>query len=579
MAASTPTAASDPTGAPAGAAAPARPERTGPPGAAGSATGPSGGRGPAARGLVLGVLLLVLGGCRPATKEAADREVYGILAARRARVPQAAGSLDVDGGEARARAARGAPRGRLDLRGALALAAAASRELREERDRVYLAALTLTERRRALETLPGAGGAAGLSFDAEGNEGSAAGEARLTRALRTGGSVALRLATDFLRGLTGDPLRVAQSILEADLVLPLLRGSGRLVALEEWRQAERDVVYALRRYARFQQEFTVAVAEAYLRALEAEEIWRNEEAAYASLSQLVLEQAEKAQAGRIPEFLVDQARQDLLRSDDRRQRERAAYERALDQLKLDLGVPVDQPLEPDPGVLAALGSADEGPAPAAAVATALGARLDLRNARDQEEDARRKVAVARDALRARVDLTLGAELTTPGEAPLDFGRAAPTGGVGLDVDLPLERTAERNAWRAAQLAATQAARARQRLEDQVALEVREAARRLDQAARSRQIQTEGVRLAERRVESTALFLEQGDATIRDRLEAEDARRQARNALTTARVDHFLARLRLASDLGTLRVDGAGGWTLLPEPPPPPQNGGFPEPVK
>ncbi len=525
--------------------------------------------------------LLAAGGCRAPTKEAADCEVYSILSARRQGVPEVAGKLHIADAERRAHAARREARTLLALKDALRLATAASREYREERDRVYLAALTVTEQRRAFETIPGASAGGDVLLDETGTSVDAGASASLSRALKGGGSIALSLATDFLRNFGTDPLRVAQSILSADLIVPLARGSGALVTLENWRQAERNAIYALRSFARFQQEFTVSIADQYFRALAAAEIWRNEEAAFESLTQLVLEQTEKARAGRIPEFQVDQARQDLLRSDDRRQRERATYELALDRLKLDLGIPVQEPLDLDPAELSALvdARAHEPVAEATRLATALARRLDLKNSRDQEVDALRKVDVARNALAGQVDLRLGADLLTPGESPTAFDRAKLTGNVGLDVDLPLERTPERNAWVAAMIAATQASRGRERVEDGIVQEVREAARRLDQATRSSTIQAEGVRLAERRVESTALFLEQGDATIRDRLDAEDARRQARNALTTARVDQFLAWLRLQSDVGTLRVDGEGAWQMPASPSAPGDTGTPPAEAK
>jgi outer membrane protein TolC len=115
-------------------------------------------------------------------------------------------------------------------------------------------------------------------------------------------------------------------------------------------------------------------------------------------------------------------------------------------------------------------------------------------------------------------------------------------------------------------------RALEGLEDGIDRQIRADLRRLEETARSQEIQAEGVRLAERRVEGTTLEFEgpRANVTIRDVLEAEDDLVQARNALTSAVVDHQIAWLQLELDLGTLRVDGApeGDPACPPCPPPP-----------
>jgi outer membrane protein TolC len=534
--------------------------------------------GPAPR--ILGgaalLALVVLPACRRFTKEGADREVYGILGAKRPCVPEVAGTLDVEAREGPAEALRRSGRLSLGLREALALATTSSREYRGEREDVYLAALDLTRARTKFRPLF----SAGASAEVEANPGQATAGATpvasVSRGLENGGTLLLSLVTDVLRNLTGDPIRVAQTILSSELVFPLARGSGRLVAREDLTQSERNTLYALRAYARFQQRFTVDVATRFYLVLQDRDTWQNEEATYKSL--LALRDRQEAMgaqgAGRIPDFQVDQARQDVLRSDDRRQRARFAYESSLDAFKQLLGIPVTTEVELRDDDLVALRDAGPRPAPfelAQALATAFRRRLDLATARDQEEDARRKAEVARDGLGPQVDLRLGGALTGPATKPLDLGSADPSLTLGLDVDLPLERTTERNAFRTALVQALRARRARQGVEDQVALEVREAFRELDQAQRTWGIQKEAVRLAERRVDMTGDLLQRGDATTRDRLEAEDDLIGARNTLTRAVVDHAVAHLVLERDVGTLRVDAEGWWrpTAPPPPPPPP----------
>ena len=501
--------------------------------------------------------LLFLPACRSFSPVAADNEVKCLLEARRHRVPEVIGALDLDAHKSARAAVNQQEYFRLDLESAIALALLTSRDHQRAREDVHLAALTLTLERRRLQTLLGAGGDVTLLAE-EGStriDGNARADA--TRVLRDGGSLALGLALDVLRNLTGNPLRVAQSILEAGLVVPLVRGSGKLVTLEPLRQAEHDTIYALRDFARFQQTLWVEIASRYLRALAARDTWQNEEFAYKSLQVLVETQTLQAQAGKIAEFQLDQARQEELRADDRRLRARRRYQDALDDFKLEIGIPVSAELDLDLAPLERLQSETEVPAPydlATGLDRARTERLDLRSARDQERDARRQILVARDALRAQFDLRAGGAVRTPGSQPLNLGKATGDLDLGLDIDLPLDRTAERNAVRRAQITARRAKRTRERLDDLVELQVRRTWRALLEARRSTEIQREGVRLSERRVESTGLLLQQGAADIRDRLDAETSRVQARNALTGALVDRAIALLDLERDVGSLRVE-------------------------
>jgi len=512
--------------------------------------------------------------CRRFTKEGADQEVYGILDTRRPDVPEVAGSLDVDRADRAASAGRAAPPPRLSLADALRLSATTSRDALEQREDVYLSALRLTTERNRYRWKPELVLGAGVTAtrDDVNPEGSLG--ASVDRDLEDGGSVVLDLATGFLAALaTGDPFQLARTVLSTEVLVPLARGSG-WVAREPLIQAERDVLYALRDYARFQQELVVSIATEHYRVLEERDTWRNEERTLESLRQLLARQEAlgAAEAGRLSEFEVDQTRQNLLVAENRTQVAKTRYESALDGYKLTLGVPIGAAIEPLDDDLEALRRAGPLPSPVPAedaVPLALRSRLDLRNAIDEEQDARRKVLVAKDRLGPQADLVLGGLLRRNAGETLDIAASDLEGLAAVSVGLPLERTAERNAFRTTILEALRARRDREAFEDRVTLAAREALRQLERARQSHEIESEGVRLAERRVESTDLLLEAGQATTRDRLEAEDALVGARNALTRALVDHAIARLVLERDVGLLTVaeDGTieGAAPPTPEP--------------
>ncbi len=497
------------------------------------------------------------------TPAAAQREVASILDRRRDEVAEVRGGLDLIEAERRAADQRHSPPHAIGITDALRLAARGSTAYLEARERVWLAALAVTDERALWRTRYGVAASGELVRADDGTTVGGRGDATIAQSLEAGGAFLLSIATDVLRDLTGSPLRTARSILNTEIVLPLARGSSSLVALEPLRQARNELLYALREFALFQQGFTLDVATRFYRTIELRDIWRNETRTYESLQSLVAEQAEEAEAGRLPPFQVDQARQELLQADDRRVRALAAYESALDRLLIDLGLPIRAGIEIDDAALRSLQNEDPLPPPfdvATALRTATERRLDLATARDRETDAMRHVAVAMDALKMGLDLRLGAGASTPGTKPFDLDDATFDGVVGIDLDLPLERTAERNTVVRRMIDARRARRHRERLADAIDAEVREAWRDLAEAARSIPIQREGLRLAERRVESTQMLLEGGTATIRDRLEAENARVSSANALTRVLVDHVLVRLEVERAAGILAVDADGDWS-------------------
>ena len=511
---------------------------------------------------------LILAACSTAkaTQGAADRESYARLAAQRRCVPEVEGSLDLDAAERAAAPCRRRGEVVLDLPTSLRIAMAASREYRSRREDAYLKALAWTLERHKFETQPGAGFGAAIADGPDGGTASATPRGSLSRAFESGGSLVLKIATDFLKAFAGDPLTAMQTVLSADLILPLARGSGVLVAREALTQAEREVLYALRDFARFQQEFSVDVATAFYRTVESRDTLANEVQTLESLTRLQDRTKEFGPegAGRIPDFQVDQARQDVLRAEERRVRAAQAVEASIDQLVLNLGLRVGTKAtiaENALDTLRARGLEPSGLGLDTAIATALARRLDHATERDRYEDAQRHVAVAARALGPEASLTLGGDVSTPGRTPYDFRHASATGRAGLDVDLPLERTAERNALRSARIDADRARRAVEASEDEIAVAVRQDQRSLDAAHKSYDIQVEGVRLATRRVESADLNLQAGNATTRDVLEAENARIEAKNALTRALVDYATARLAFLRDVGLLRSEDVTGGPL------------------
>lgn len=514
-----------------------------------------------------------------------------------------------------------APALRITLVDALHIAAANSREYQSQKEAVFQTALQLDLERNSfrttwastLSTLFQSDLQQLVALDDKGHtdlqtiSGLEYGPAAdVTQRLRNGLSATGNIGLDLVSLLTQRRVFSRGIVADVSATLPLLRGSGEFVVTEPLTQAERNVIYAIFQFQRFKRTFAVAIASEYLDVLQQFDQVANAESNYRNLIASTRRARRLADAGRLPEIQVDQSRQDELNSRQRWIAAQQSVRRSLDAFKLTLGIPVDARIELDPAELLSISrrmntilqqppadpDAAEKPttsAPGAhapitltppgtgqpgpyeydeddALGTALERRLDLRVAIGRVFDAQRVVAVAADQLRADVTLlgtgSAGARRTLASAAEENAILRPDEGSYSalLTVDLPIERTAERNVYRGSLIDLEQAVRDAQEVEDQVKLDVRNRLSELLEARESVQIQAEAVEVARRRVDSTNLFLEAGRAEIRDVLEAQQALLSAQNALTAALVNYRVGELALQRDMDVLEVSPTGLWT-------------------
>jgi outer membrane protein TolC len=456
-------------------------------------------------------------------------------------------------------ASRPAPLG-VDLRAAFELAARNSREFQDQKERLWRAALELIDERERYRPFPFfRWSATGVRDDAAGDTVAADAEFGFTKVLETGGSLALSAGGNFLRFLQSPSLETAGSFLSLVISIPLLRGAGEAVALENLRQEERNVVYALRDFERFKQTFAVRIESDYLRLLAQAKQIQNEERNLENVAEARRRNEALAEAQRLTQIEVDQARQDELRAQNRVIQRRNAFDGAVDDFKRTLGIPVDLPVTLENADLTPLVALLDRPfdhVERAATARGLRIRLDFQNALDRIEDADRRIFVAEDALGPDLLATFSANPASDDLKPFryDFGGRY---SASLAGDLGLDRDAERTALRRAHLDRAAAARDAEELQDDVKRAVREALRTLAERRETYSIQKLAVAVAERRRESVIEFRNRGDATTRDLLEAQEALVTAENALAEALVEFRIAFLGFYRDTGALIVRPEG----------------------
>lgn len=524
--------------------------------------------------------LFVVGCSRKQYREWADREVYKVIDKKREAalnekepftinpstedlvksLPRKYQPLLPEGAESETRPSPEEYPGIISFNKAIEIAVQTSREYQSNKEDLYLSALSLTgERHRwspRFSAMLSGEYAHAESDDTWAGDGSFG----VRQLLATGGSLSLDFATNVLRYITSDPRESASSAISATLIQPLWRGAGRRIAQENLRQAEREVIYEVRSFARYHRTFAVSIASNYLRTLEQRQrvrnFWDNYQRRVTSREQM----EEMARAGRRAEFEVDQARQEELSGRNDFVTAEQQYRESLDSFKLALGLPTDANVDVDADDfqrLLDMGIVHPDISREAAVSQALALRLDLLNASDQVEDAAHKVDVAYNGLAPDVDLVLSANASTqdnkPAEVRFENGRYS----AGVNVGLPVDRKLERNTLRRAEISLDRSARSYTDLRDRIMLQVRQAWRTLQERRESYEIQRMSLNLAERRVESTTLLLQAGRATTRDVLDAQSALLNAQNAVLGALIDHTVARLELWRDTETLLVTPDG----------------------
>jgi hypothetical protein len=157
-----------------------------------------------------------------------------------------------------------------------------------------------------------------------------------------------------------------QSSLPLSIVQPFLRGGGRAVTLEPLTQAERSLLYQVRAFARFRQQFMVYLLSSnqaadtggapndpnvgFLQVLQNYQIAENTArivAAYDQALEIFREFAKGGASSGISQLQVDQVDLQLQQQRASLIQAQTTYRISMDQYKQQLGLPPDVPIVPD----------------------------------------------------------------------------------------------------------------------------------------------------------------------------------------------------------------------------------------
>ncbi|MEE2889281.1 MAG: TolC family protein [Planctomycetota bacterium] len=447
----------------------------------------------------------------------------------------------------------------LDLNSAIIIATKYSRSFQSQRESLFLSALSLGLTRRDF-LRPVFDSSA--SFNASNGSGQEYQDVTAlslggSQLLFTGGTISVNANSSL--ATSEDPAAAIQSSnasYSVSVNQPLLRGAGHDIAFESLTQAERSLLYQARSFELFRQDFVIQITDKYFSLISQQKKLVNTRENIEG-QRFAWEQAKALfRLGRGNSLDVFRAEQALLEAQNSGIDSEQAFHLAIDQFKVDLGLPIDVEFvlqDNFPEVTPFEMNLD------GAVEAALHNRLDLRTTRDQLEDAERDLSIATNSLLPSLDLSLG--YSSAAEEKFRFSDLTLNDevdySVGLVMEIPLDRKSRRISFRSAEISLDQARRDLDRQQDEVILEVRDSLRTLQQ----RKVQIE---LGEKKILSVTFSVEKaeidqirGTGTNRDVVEATNSLTDAKNDQLDRIVAHEIQLLRLHKQVGLLFVDEDG----------------------
>lgn len=456
--------------------------------------------------------------------------------------------------------APGDPVRQLDLFSALEYAIQNSRTYQSRLEDLYLAALDVTLERHLFTPRPFARTNVeytGGRFD-DVNYRSALAVTQsigIRQQLPYGGEIVAEGLVDFVSALSGEIESGESAEVAIRGAIPLLRGAG-WVNLEPLIQSERSLIYEIRDFENFRRELLVNIASRYFNLLNAQQGLANRRYNYANLLELTRRTQALYEAGRIRFLEVQRSTQALLRAERLLVSAQDNYRTRLDEFKLLIGMPIEEELEIIPVSL----EVEVPQLPLTEVIElARQYRLDLQTARDRIEDAQRNVQLAANGLLPDLDLTAGVGVRNPSDSPARrLDDRTTTYSAGISLDWPLDRLAERNAYRRALIFLQRAQRDYEEIQERISIDARDALREIRSAELRLRIAAAGIDLAQRRLDYANELLRQGDSDARNVVEAQQALLEAQDDYEEAEASLQISVLQFLARTGTLRIDPSAG---------------------
>ncbi|NLH16496.1 MAG: TolC family protein [Phycisphaerae bacterium] len=458
--------------------------------------------------------------------------------------------------------------GILTIPEAMIIATANSPIYQLEKDNLFAVALDLRLAKHLYE--PNPFGLPSVTYtETEDNSSlSSGGTLGFNQLLASGGYISASISESWVEMLSGGgdlatgniPSGISR-LFSATVSLPLLRGAGREVALEQLTVAEDNLLNQVRFFNRFRQDFVVQVLTQYYSVLELHENMLIAEENLNRMDRIYARAKDLAEVGRVAIHEVEEIEQEQILARDAWILAKSDYEQLLDEFKLFIGFPPQVECKLDRNEFLAF--AKMVPVPLdfteeQAIDTAMSLRPDVANAFDAVIQSERRARVAGDLTRAELNLvgTVNQQRNTDNTYTSVY-----TGGITPTLDIGLDRTIEKTEYRRALMMLEQAKWMLDERRNTVSQEVRAALRKLQEAHDRYALQTQARDKADKRLENTLTLLQYARANTRDVLRAQKDAYDARNEAADAVTDYAIAQLEFYSDTGIMQIQPDGMWRV------------------
>ena len=337
------------------------------------------------------------------------------------------------------------------------------------------------------------------------------------------------------------------------LTQPLLRGVGPNATFFELRNARRAVEGQARSLELQRQRTALEVASAFYAVIAQRQLLDVASQSLGRTDTLRKSSEARLEVGLASKLDVFRAELQAAQASDAMVRAQSSLATALERFRGLLALPPHDPVEPEDATLEPPQDGFE--PPEILVQQALEHRLELLEARDQVDDARRSASLAKQNLLPQLDLNLGVTQLGFGST---FGTAWRAGDTQVNVFLsasyPVPQASARATSAVAQLEVDSRLRGVRQREIDVEQQVRQALRDLEQIRKSVELQQKAVDVAEQQRRLAVLRYQRGLGSNFDVVDAESSLVTARSALVQLLASYAIARLDLKRSTGTLDVE-------------------------
>ncbi len=245
----------------------------------------------------------------------------------------------------------------IDNQRAVELALTHSTAYQEQREELYLSALTVSLQRFGFDTQMLASRTVTAEVAKDNSTLGLSRSASINRLGATGAEFMVSLANSIVWQFSGPDTQAATNLISFSLLQPLLRGAGRDVILESLTQAERTLLANVRQFERFRQSFFLSVssgggagtgsgtAGGLLGLLRSQQSIRIQQFNVASLRNVMTQFIEFRKAERIDPLQLTQVETTLYNSERQLLEANNNYQTQLDLFKRTLGLPPDLRVE------------------------------------------------------------------------------------------------------------------------------------------------------------------------------------------------------------------------------------------